>query len=106
MARPRVAPAPAVIEPAGVCRDLGDNPGQLRHVPHDLTGLSVRPNRRLATMARGLLDRADHPTRARVRSEAPWRGVESHRRRVRCMPPQPQPPRRRRRDSRLGLAET
>jgi len=78
---PIVAPAPLVTEHAVVFRELFENPCQFRHVQHNLTGLLVLPNKRLATMARGSLDSADHTNLSRVLSEAPWReDVVNHRR--------------------------
>lgn len=101
-----VGPAPVVAEPAAVFRDLCDHHGQFRHFQHDLTGLIVRPNKSLAHMARGILESADHPTRSRVLSDAPWREDEGHRRRLRCMLQQSTPRRRRRRESLVVLEET
>jgi len=106
MELPLVAPAPVVTEHAGVFRALFDNQYQCRHVQHYLTGLMVLPNKSLANMARGILDRADNTNRSRVLSEAPWREAEVNRRRVRFMLQQTKPHRRRRRDSRVVIDET
>jgi hypothetical protein len=106
MARPILAPAPVVTEPAAVFRDVFENQGPFRHFPHDLTGLSVLPHQRLAPLARGLLESADHTTLARCRSEAPGREDAVHRRRLRFLRPQTPPPRRLPRASLLALEDT
>jgi hypothetical protein len=106
MELPLVAPAPVVIEHAGVFRDLFDNQCQFRHFQHYLTGLMVLPNKSLANMARCILDSADTTHLSRFRSEAPWREVEVNRRRVRFMRPQTKPHRRRRRDALVVIDET
>jgi hypothetical protein len=66
----------------------------------------VLPPQRLAKMARGILDRADHTTLARVLAEAPWREAEINRRRSRDLRPQTTSQRQRRRESRVVLDET
>ena len=103
---PRVAPAPVVIEHAGIFRDLCENPCQVRHVQHDRTGLIVLPHKRLANIARCLLERADNTTLARVLSEAPWREDAVNRHRLQGMLHQTNPPRRGRGESLLAIDET
>jgi hypothetical protein len=101
-----VAPAPVVTAHAAVFRDLLDPLCQFRHVQHDLTGLIVLPTKRLARIARGILDSADNTHRSRVRSEAPWHEDEVHRRRLRFMRQQTNVHRRRRRESMVAIAES
>jgi hypothetical protein len=54
MEGPIVAPALIVIEHAAVFRDLFDNRCQLRHFPHDWTGLIVLPNQSMDHLVCGL----------------------------------------------------
>jgi hypothetical protein len=103
MQLPILAPAPVVTEHAAVFRDLFEHQGQFRHVQHDLSGLIVLPNKSLAHMTRGILDRADTTNRSRFFSEAPWREDELNRRRIRFMRHQTKPHRRRRRESLLAI---
>jgi DDE superfamily endonuclease len=106
MELPIVAPAPIVTAHAVVCRDLFENQCQFRHFQHYLTGLIVLPNKRLANMARCILDSADKTHLSRFLSEAPWREQEVNRRRIRCMLQQTKPHRRRRRDSLVVIEDT
>ena len=103
---PIVAPAPIVTAHAGVFRDLFANQCQFRHVQHDLTGLIVLPNKRLATMGRCILDSADNTHLSRLLSEAPWREPEVKRRRIRFMLQQTKLHRRRRRDALVVIDAT
>jgi DDE superfamily endonuclease len=103
---PIVAPGPVVSNHAAVFRDLFDHQCQLRHVQHDLTGLIVLPNKRLAKIARCMLDSADTTNRSRLLSEASWREDAVHRRRIRFMLQQTAPPRQRRRESRSVMDDT
>jgi hypothetical protein len=106
MPLPIVGPAPVVSEHTGVCRALFDHQCQFRHFQHDLTGLLVLPHKRLANMARGVLESADNTNLARVLSEAPWREDAVNRRRIRVMLQQTHPYRRRRRESLLAIDAT
>ena len=106
MALPIIEPAPVVTEHAAVFRDLFDNPCQLRHVQHSLTGLMVLPKKRLATIARCTLESADTTHRSRFLSAAPWPEDAVNHRRIRFMLQQTKPPRRRRRASLLARDET
>lgn len=103
---PIVVPAPVVTAQTGLFRDLFDHQCQCRHVQHDLTGVLVLPNQRLATMARGILESADNTKRSRVLSEAPGREDAVNRRRIRFMLQQTPPHRRRRRESLLAIDAT
>jgi hypothetical protein len=103
---PIVGPAPVVTEPTGVFRELFDHQGQLRHVQHYLTGLIVLPTKSLANLARCILESADTTKLSRFLAEAPWREAAVKRRRIRFMRQQTPPYRRRRRESRLALADT
>jgi hypothetical protein len=106
MELPILEPAPVVTEHASVFRDLVDHQCQFRHCQHDLTGVIVLPNKRLAHMARCILDSADKTNLSRVLSEAPWwEGVINHRR-VRFMCQQTKPHRRRRRESLVVIDDT
>ena len=58
MELPMMEPAPVGTAHAAVFRDLCDNPGQVRHVQHDLTGRMVLPQKRMAHIARCLTERA------------------------------------------------
>jgi hypothetical protein len=89
-----------------VCRDLFDNQRQFRHVQHDLTGLIVRPNKRMANITRCILDSADKTNLSRFLAEAPWRQDEVNRRRIRFMLQQTKAHRRRRRESLVVLDDT
>jgi SRSO17 transposase len=106
MELPIIEPAPVVAEHAVVFRDLFENQCQFRHFQHDLTGLIVLPNKRIANSARCILDSADKTHLSRFFSEAPWREDEVNRRRLRFMLQQTTPHRRRRRESLLVLDET
>jgi hypothetical protein len=103
MELPIIAPAPVVTEHAAVFRDVFENQGQFRHVQHYLTGLIVLPHKRMANLARGILESADKTNRARFLSEAPWREDEVNRRRIRFMLHQTKPHRRRPRESLLAI---
>ena len=106
MELPLVAPAPVVTEHTVVFRGLFDNQGQFRHFQHDLTGLIVRPNKSLTTMARGIRDRADTTHRSRLLSEAPWRADEINRRRIRFLLQQTKAHRQRRREALVIIDDT
>ena len=106
MALPIVAPAPVVTEHVGVFRDVCDTQGQFRHFQHDLTGLIVLPNKRMAHIARCLLESADKTPLSRVLSEARWREGAVKRRRSRFMLQETTPHRDRRRESLGVIAET
>ena len=99
-------PAPVVTEHAGVFRDLFENQCQFRHVQHDLTGLIVLPNKRLANIARCILDSADKTNLSRFFSEAPWREEAGNRRRIGFMLQPTKPHRRRRRDALVVIDDT
>jgi len=101
---PIVGPAPVVAEHA-VFSNLLDNNCQFRHFQHDLTGLIVLPNKRLATVARGMLESADKTKLSRVLSDAPWREAAVNRRRIRFMLQQTKPYRRRRGEALVVLDE-
>jgi hypothetical protein len=101
MELPRMAPAPVVAEHAVVVRDLVENQGQFRHVQHDLTGVIVWPKKRIAHIARCLLDSADNTNRSRFCSEAPGREDAVNRRRRRFTRQHTKPHRCRRRESLL-----
>jgi hypothetical protein len=106
MELPMVAPAPVVTDHAAVFRDLFDNPCQLRHVQHDLTGLIVLPNTSLANSARGILESTDQTNLSRFLSEAPWREDEGNRRRSHFRLHQTKPQRQRRRESLVVMDAT
>jgi DDE superfamily endonuclease len=106
MELPILEPAPVVTQHAAVFRDLCENQCQFRHVQYDLTGLMVLPNKSLANIARGILDRADKTNLSRFFSAAPWREDELNRRRIRFMLHQTTPHRRRRRESLLAIDDT
>jgi DDE superfamily endonuclease len=106
MELPIVTPAPIVTAHAVVFRDLFENQCQFRHFQHYLTGLIVLPNKSLANMARCILDSADKTNLSRFLTEAPWRGQEVNRRRIRFMLQQTEPHRRRRRDSLVVIDDT
>jgi hypothetical protein len=103
---PIVAPAPVVTDHAGVFRDLFDNQCQVRHFQHDLTGLIVLPNKRLANIARCILESADNTNLSRVLSEAPWREDAVNRRRIRFMLHQTTPHRQRRCEALVVIDDT
>ena len=106
MELPIVGPAPVVAEHAAVFRDLFDNHGQFRHFQHDLTGLIVLPNKRMANIARGILDSPDKTNISRVLAEAPWREDAVNRCRIRYMLQETTPRRHRRRESMVVLDDT
>ena len=106
MELPILEPAPVVTAHAAVFRDVCEHQCQCRHVQHDLTGLIVLPNKSMATIARGILDSADKTNLSRFFAEAPWRADEINGRRIRFRRHQTNPPRRRRRESRLALDES
>jgi hypothetical protein len=106
MELPIIEPAPVVTAHTGAFRDVFENQCQWRHVQHDLTGLIVLPHKRLAHMARCILDSADTTKLSRVLSEAPWREDAIHHRRIRFMRHQTNPHRRRRRESVVVLDDT
>ncbi len=106
MELPIVAPAPLVTEHAVVFRDLFEHQCQFRHFQHYLTGLMVLPNKRLANIARCILDSTDKTNLSRALSEAPWREDAVNRRRIRFMLQQTTPRRHRRRESLVVLDET
>jgi hypothetical protein len=106
MERPIIAPAPVVTAHAAVFLDLFDNQCQFRHFQHDLTGLIVLPHKRMAHIARCLLDSADKTNVSRVLADAPWREDAVNRRRLRFMLQQTTPPRHRRRESLVVLDDT
>ena len=106
MELPIVAPAPVVSDQAAVFRDLLENPCQFRHFQHDRTGLIVRPHKRMANIARGLLDSADNTNLSRVLSEASWREDAVNHRCIRFMLQQTASHRRRRRDSIVAIDES
>jgi hypothetical protein len=106
MELPIIAPAPVVIEHAGIFRDLFENQCQFRHFQHYLTGLRVLPNTSMAHIARCILGSADKTNLSRFFSEAPWREDEVNRRRIRVLLHQTKPHRRRRRESLLALDDT
>jgi hypothetical protein len=106
MELPSIAPAPVVTAHAAVFRDVFEHQCQCRHVQHDLTGVIVLPQKRMAHLARCLLESADNTHLARVLAEAPWREDEVKRRRSRFLRPQTKPHRRRQRESLLALDET
>lgn len=95
-----------VAEHAAVFRELLDHPCQFRHFQHDLTGLIVLPNKRLANIARGILDSPDKTNISRVLAEAPWREDAVNRRRIRDMRQETTPQRQRRRESIVVLEDT
>jgi hypothetical protein len=103
---PMVAPAPVVADQAAVFRDLFENQCQFRHFQHYLTGLIVLPNKRLAHIARCILDSADTTTLSRCLAEAPWREDAVNRRRLQFRRQPTQPHRRRRRESLVAIDET
>ena len=80
-----VAPAPVVIEHAGIFRDLFENQCQFRHFQHYLTGLIVLPNKSMANIARCILESADKTNLSRFLSEAPWREDAVNRHRIQFM---------------------
>lgn len=102
---PIVAPAPVGTDHAAVFRDLFDHQCQFRHFQHYLTGLSVLPNKRMANIARCILESADTTALSRVLSEAPWR-EDAVNRRIRFMLQQTTPHRQRRRDSLVVIDDT
>ena len=106
MELPIVAPAPVVADHAAVFRDLCENQCQFRHFQHYLTGLIVLPNKRMANIARCILDNADKTNLSRVLSEAPWWEDKVNRRRIRFMLPQTKPHRRHRREALLAIDES
>jgi SRSO17 transposase len=106
MELPIVVPAPVVTEHAAVFRDLFDNQCQFRHFQHYLTGLTVLPNKILANMACGILDRADKTNLSCFFSEAPWREDKINRRRIRYLLQQTKSHRQRRRESLVVLDDT
>jgi DDE superfamily endonuclease len=106
MELPIVAPAPVVSDHAAVFRDLFDNQCQFRHLQHYLTGLIVLPNKRMANIARCILDSADKTNLSRFLSEASWREDAVNCRRIRFMPQQTTPHRQRRRESLVVIDDT
>jgi len=106
MAWPIVAAAPVVTERPAVCRALFENHGPVQRVPHDLTGLIVRPTKRLAQIARCLRDSPDKTNVSRVRAEAAWQDDVVKRRRIRYLLQETKPHRHRRRDALVVLEET
>jgi len=72
MQLPLVAPAPAVVEHAEVCRALCENQRQFQHCQHYLTGVMVLSNKSMATISRCVLESADKTNLSRFFSEAPW----------------------------------
>jgi SRSO17 transposase len=106
MELPIVGPAPVVVEHAAVFRDLFDNHCQFRHFQHYLTGLIVLPNKRMANIARCILDSPDKTNISRFLAEAPWREDAVNRRRIRFMLQQTTPHRHRRRESIVVLNDT
>jgi hypothetical protein len=106
MELPMVAPAPVVIEHAGIFRDLFENQCQFRHFQHYLTGLIVLPHKRMANIARCILESADKTNLSRFLSEAPWREDAVNRRRIQFMLHQTKPHRRGRRESLLAIDDT
>jgi len=72
MPLPIVAPAPLVTAHADIVRDLCEHRCPFRHFQHDLTGLSVLDNTRLAHSTRWVLESADTTNRSRFFSAAPW----------------------------------
>jgi SRSO17 transposase len=106
MELPIVGPAPVVVEHAAVFRDLFDNHCQFRHFQHYLTGLIVLPNKRMANIARCILDSPDKTNISRFLAEAPWREDAVNRRRIRFMLQQTTPHRHRRRESIVVLDDT
>jgi hypothetical protein len=95
-----------VAEHAAVFRDLCENQCQFRHVQHDLTGLIVLPNKRLANIARGILDSSDKTNISRFLAEAPWREDAVNRRRIRSLLQETIRHRHRRRESIVVLDDT
>jgi hypothetical protein len=106
MELPLVAPAPVVSNHAAVFRDLCDHQCQCRHFQHDLTGLSVLPNKSLANIARCILDSAEKTNLWRVLAEAPWREDAVNRCRLRFMRQQTTSHRQRRRASLVAIDDT
>jgi len=72
MQLPLVAPAPIVTAHADLFRDLCENRCPFHPFQHSLTGLIVLDHKRLATITRCVLERADKTTLARFFSAAPW----------------------------------
>jgi hypothetical protein len=103
---PMVAPAPVVMEHAGIFRDLFENQCQFRHCQHYLTGLIVLPHKSMANIARCILERADKTNLSRFLSEAPWREDAVNRHRIQCLLHQTKPQRRGRRESLLAIDDT
>jgi DDE superfamily endonuclease len=106
MELPILEPAPVVTAHAGVFRNLFEDQCQFRHFQHYLTGLMVLPNKRMANMARCILDSADKTNLSRFLSEAPWRADELNRRRIRFMLQETKPHRHRRRESLVVIDDT
>lgn len=101
-----VAPAPVGADPAAVFRNLVEPQCQVRPCQPYRTGLIVLPHKRLARLARGILDSADTTTLSRVLAEASGREDAGHHRRSRFRLQQTTPPRRRRHASRGALEAT
>jgi DDE superfamily endonuclease len=101
-----IEPAPVVTEHAVVFRDLLENQCQFRHFQHSLTGLIVLPNKRMAHIARCILESADKTTLSRFFSEAPGREDAVNRHRLRFMLQPTKPHRRRRREALLAIDDT
>jgi hypothetical protein len=106
MELPIVTPAPVVTDRAGVFRDLFDHQCQFGHVQHHLTGLIVLSNKRMAHIARCILESADNSNLSRLLSEAPWLEGEVNRRRIRFMRQQTTLHRYRRRESLVVIDES
>jgi SRSO17 transposase len=103
---PIIGPAPVVAEYAAVFHDLLDHRCQFRHFQHDLTGLMVLPTKRLAHMARSILESADKTHLSRVLSNAPWQEEAVNRRRIWFLLQQTTPHRRRSGESLIVLDES
>lgn len=106
MQLPIVMPAPLVTAHAEVFRDLFETRCQFRHFQHDLTGLMVLENKRMATITRCVLESADTTKLSRFFSEAPWFHDQVNERRVRYLLQQTKAVRRAKTESARGLDET
>jgi hypothetical protein len=86
---PRVAPAPLVTAPAGVCPDLVEHRGQCRHCQNSRTGRRGLPTKSRATLGRWVVARAAKPPRSRCFSAAPWGQAQRDDRRLRALGREP-----------------
>src|SRR5437867_4416648 len=106
MQLPIGAPAPLVTAHAAILRDLFEKRCQCQHFQHDLTGLIVLDNTRLATITRCVLESAEKTNLSRFFSAAPWCQDRVNARRLASLLLQTKAVRGPQADSALRLADT